>query len=115
MAMKKGPGPTEPLDPKVVRTLLDRLSTDDDFRDLFQADPHAALVEAGWKRTAGHEAAASLAAPIEDAALSGGNCLRLADGVQLASKEKISAQRGKLEKSLSGIVNYGAPMELQAD
>lgn len=111
MAMKKGPGPTEALDPKVVRTLLDRLSTDDDFRDLFQRNAHAALVEAGWERPT---TSASSLAPIDDAALSGGNCLQLAAGT-LASKEKINAQRGKLEKSLSGIVNYGAPMELQAD
>jgi putative modified peptide len=112
MATKKGPGPTEPLDPKVVRKLLDLLSTDDDFRDLFKRDAHAALVEAGW--TAPETAATSLA-PVDEAALSGGNCLQLASDVELASKEKISRERGKLERTLNGIVNYGAPAELQAD
>jgi putative modified peptide len=112
MAMKKGPGPTEPLDPKVVRNLLDRLSTDDDFRELFKRDAHAALVEAGWTAP---ESAAKTLAPVNEAALSGGNCLQLAAGTELASKEKIQRERGKLERTLNGIVNYGAPMELQAD
>ncbi|BCT92359.1 hypothetical protein LYSHEL_13830 [Lysobacter helvus] len=112
MAMKKGPGPTEPLDPKVVRTLLDRLSSDDDFRDLFKRDAHAALVEAGWKAP---DSAGAKLATSDQAAMSGGSCLQLAAGTQLASKEKIAQQRGKLEQTLNAIVNYGAPMELQAD
>lgn len=112
MAMKKGPGPTEPLDPKVVKNLLDRLSTDDDFRDLFQNDAHAALVEAGWQAPA---SAASSLAPVDEARLSGGSCLQLAAGTTLASKEKIAAQRGKLERTLNAVVNYAAPLELQGD
>ena len=112
MAMKKGPGPTEPLDPKVVRTLLDRLSTDDDFRTLFKQDAHAALVEAGWTPS---ETAATSLAPVDDAARSGGSCLQLAADTELASKEKIQRERRKLEATLNGIVNYGVPMELQAD
>ena len=47
MANQKGPPPA-PLHPHVVNKLLDLLSTDDDFRDLFQRDAHAALVH--WKQ-----------------------------------------------------------------
>lgn len=112
MATKKGPGPTERLDPKVVRNLLDRLGNDDDFRELFKQDAHAALVEAGWTPP---ESAAKSLAPVDAAALSGGNCLQLAAGTELASKEKIQRERTKLEATLNGIVNYAAPMELQAD
>ncbi|UHQ20564.1 NHLP-related RiPP peptide [Lysobacter sp. KIS68-7] len=112
MAMKKGPGPTERLDPKVVRTLLDRLSTDDAFRDLFQRDAHAALVEAGW--TAPASAAKSMTTT-DAAAMSGGSCLQLAAGTQLASKEQIQRERTKLEQSLNAIVNYAVPKALQAD
>jgi putative modified peptide len=108
MATKKG-GPTEPLHPKVVKTLLDRLSTDDAFRDLFQNDAHAALVEAGWEAPA--SAAAGLA-PTDHAQLSGGSCLQLKDGAQLASKEQISQQRSKLEESLHAVVNFYAPQAL---
>jgi putative modified peptide len=41
------------LDPKVVDTLLDRLSSDDEFRALFEKDAAAALAELGvdsWPR-----------------------------------------------------------------
>ena len=35
------------LDPMVARRLLDLLSSDDAFRDLFKSDPMGALIEAG--------------------------------------------------------------------
>lgn len=111
MATKQGQGPEEPLDPKVVRKLLDLLSTDDDFRALFQKDAHAALVEAGYVPRTG----AGLKTGIAPAALSGGACLQLAPGVQLASKDKIAAERQKLEQSLNAVVNFLCPKELQAD
>ena len=110
MATKKG-GPTEPLHPKVVKTLLDRLSTDDDFRDLFQSNAHAALVEAGY--TAPASAASSLA-PVDEAALSGGSCL-MKSGATLASKDSIKAARPQLESALSAIVNFDAPRALYED
>lgn len=112
MAMKKGPGPTEPLHPKVVKNLLDRLSTDDDFRDLFQRDAHAALVEAGWSEPA---SADTSLAPVDAAVRSGGSCLQLKSGATLASKEQIASQRQKLERSLNAVVNYAAPLELQGE
>lgn len=111
MATKQGPGPEEPLDPKVVQKLLDLLSTDDGFRERFQNDAHAALVEAGYTPRTG----AGLKAGIAPAALSGGACLQLTGGAQLASKEKIIEQRAKLEQSLNAVVNFFCPQELQAD
>lgn len=109
MVGAKGNGPKEPLDPKVVRKLLDLLSTDDAFRELFQRDAHAALVQAGWVPPEGTD-------PSEDmAALSSGSCLQLQSGATLASKEKISRERMKLEQTLNAVVNYACPAELQAE
>ncbi|QBB69007.1 putative modified peptide [Pseudolysobacter antarcticus] len=39
----------EPLPQNVVETLLDKLATDDTFRDLFQNDQEAALKQIGLK------------------------------------------------------------------
>ena len=51
MATKKtgASGKAAPLDPKVAGKLLDKLSTDNEFRRLFKKDPKAALIEAGYK------------------------------------------------------------------
>ena len=51
MATKKtgGPGKAISLEPKVISNLLDKLSTDNEFRRLFKKDPAAALVKAGYK------------------------------------------------------------------
>lgn len=57
MATKKA-GPAVRLEPKVVRKLLDRLGTDNEFRRLFKKDPGAALVKAGYKLPKGDAAAA---------------------------------------------------------
>jgi putative modified peptide len=102
--MANGKGPK--LDRKVVNKLLDKLSTDDKFRDLFQSDPHAALVEAGWT-------------PPEDAqrtddmaTLSGGSCLSMTSGATLASKESIAAQRDSLESALTLPFQFACPAAL---
>lgn len=110
MAMKKG-GPKAPLDKKVVKNLLDRLSSDDDFRDLFQRDAHAALVEAGWEAPASTET--SLMAE-DESSLSGGSCL-MKSGATLASKDSITAARSELEGDLAAIVNFDAPRALYED
>lgn len=107
MANQKGPPPA-PLRPQVVNKLLDLLSTDDDFRNLFQQDAHAALVQAGYASPAGMAAA-------EASATSGGDCLQLKAGQQLASKATIAQHKSKLEKSLSMIQGFSAPDELKAD
>ena len=80
--------PPAALHPKVVATLLDRLSDENEkeFRELFQRDPQAALVEAGYTEP--------------------GACLQLKDGATLASPEKIRAERQRLEQSLSSIFGF---------
>ena len=86
MATKKGNGP-EQLDPKVAKKLLDKLSTDNEFRRLFKKDAHAALVKAGWKPSAGTESTA---------AASGGQCLQLKTTDSIAPKAKIIRERAKM-------------------
>jgi putative modified peptide len=108
MANTKGRGPQHPLDPKVVRRLLDLLSSDDGFRELFQRDAHAALVEAGWIPPQDAEQDADMAE------VSGGTCLQLTSGATLASKEQIRGARAKLESTLNQIQNLTCPIELQA-
>ncbi|MGH8025563.1 MAG: NHLP-related RiPP peptide [Pseudoxanthomonas sp.] len=51
MATKKtgASGKAAPLDPKVAGKLLDKLSTDNEFRRLFKKDPLSALVSVGYK------------------------------------------------------------------
>ena len=59
MATKKttgASGKAAPLDPKVAGKLLDKLSTDNEFRRLFKKDPKAALVSVGYKEPAANEA-----------------------------------------------------------
>lgn len=77
------------LSPGVVRRMLDALSNDDEFRAAFERDPRGAL------RSLGHETAA------EDLDVEGRDpvlpFLDLRGG--LASKEKISAGRDRLQRS----------------
>lgn len=102
----KGNGPA-PLDPKVIKTLLDRLTTDDDFRELFQRDAGAALREAGHRPPAADSMRTGLTATA-----SAGNCLQMASGQSLASKEAIAADRAKLESTLGMIQGFICPVEL---
>lgn len=106
MATKKGNGPAR-LDPKVAKKLLDKLSTDNEFRRLFKKDAHAALVKAGWKPAAGTEATA---------AASGGQCLQLKTTDSIAPKAKIIRERAKLEQAITSPFNFGfaCPTELKA-
>ncbi|MDR6842027.1 NHLP-related RiPP peptide [Pseudoxanthomonas sacheonensis] len=55
MATKKtgASGKAAPLDPKVAGKLLDKLSTDNEFRRLFKKDPKAALSSVGYKEPQG--------------------------------------------------------------
>ena len=110
---KKGPGPTEPMEPKVVKKLLDLLSTDNGFRRLFKKDAHAALVQAGWKPSATATAQAPTA-PMS--ALSGGNCMQMTANHRIAPKAKIVRERAKLEQTLNSVVKFDGPAaELLAD
>jgi putative modified peptide len=81
MANSKGPPPA-PMHPDVANRLLDLLSTDDDFRTLFARDARAAIEQVGG-----------------DAA--GGECMQLAEGQALASKEQIAADRQKLMQAMN--------------
>jgi len=89
-----------PLDPKVTTRLLDLLSTDDKFRQLFESDTAAALAQVGYKVEAG-------ATPI--------SCLYFKAGDRLASKAKIVRDRAKLEKALNSVVKFSIVKDFQAD
>ncbi|KAF1700553.1 NHLP-related RiPP peptide [Pseudoxanthomonas suwonensis] len=73
----------KPLDPAVANELLDRLASDDAFRDLFSSDPRAAL------SSLGHEVSAE-----ETLA-----CMRTN---VLASKDEIASARDALRTRLTG-------------
>ena len=85
---------------KVVDALLDKLSTDDEFRSRFQADPRAALAELGDEeaRSAPKDAHGAWA------------CCTVS---KLASKEQIAASRQELRKQLSAESLY-SPFRLEA-
>ena len=100
MAMKKGASPA-PLDPKVTKKLLDKLSTDNDFRRLFKKDAHAALVSVGYKAEAG--------------ATPAGDCMQLEAGASIAPKAKIARDRAKLEESLKVPVSFMCAKDFSAD
>ena len=100
MAMKKGAKPA-PLDPKVTKKLLDKLSTDNEFRRLFKRDANAALVQVGYKVDAG----ASLA----------GDCIQLRAGDRIASKAKIARDRAKLESALHVPISFVCSKDFSAD
>ncbi|TWI05818.1 putative modified peptide [Luteimonas cucumeris] len=102
----KGNGPA-PLDPKVIETLLDRLSTDDDFRSLFQKDAGAALREAGHMPPPAEGMKTGLAA-----SASAGSCLQMRTTDRLASKDDIARDRAKLESTLAMIQGFMCPAEL---
>jgi putative modified peptide len=86
---------TNKFSPEVADRLLDKLSTDDDFRDLFEKNPGAAL------RQVGHETAA------EHAGVRGSDpamCANLKGG--LASKEDIRAGRETMKAALTSPLSY---------
>jgi putative modified peptide len=114
MAIKKagkGPGPA-PLEPKVVKKLLDLLSTDNEFRRLFKKDANAALIKAGYKPPAAISGRAMASAA---AVVSLGSCLQMASTASIAPKAKIIRERAKLETTLNAIQHFVCPAELMAD
>lgn len=100
MATKKG-AKSAPLDPKVTKKLLDKLSTDNEFRRLFKKDAGAALAKVGYK--------------IEANAVSAGSCLQLQATDSIAPKSKIVRDRAKLEQSLNSVVNFSCAKDFTAD
>ncbi len=81
MSDEKAPPPG--LHPRVAKLLLDKLESDDAFRDAFVNSPGEAL------RSIGHADAAP--------------CMALKAGQTLASPAQIKAQRSKLEEVMTGI------------
>ena len=81
------------LNPKQVKSLLDKLETDNDFRDQFQKSPQQALHSLGYTDSV--------------------SCMTLKPGATLASADQIKAQRVKLEASLVGIQRADCPLEAQ--
>lgn len=80
----------EKLSAALVGALLEKLSSDDDFRALFVKSPEAALAELGY-------------VPV-DKALSPAACLQVS---ALASKEQIRESREELRSTLSAILPKG--------
>jgi len=80
------------LPPRIAKLLLDKLETDDAFREAFAKAPGQAL------RSIGHADAAP--------------CIALKEGATLASPAQIKAQRSKIEGLMVGI--QGQDCELSA-
>ena len=98
----KGPAPA-PLEPKVVKKLLDLLSTDNEFRRLFKKDAAAALAKAGYKPDTASGRTMSIAA-------SAGGCLQMAPTDSIAPKATIIRDRAKLESVLSKPFTFDCPI-----
>lgn len=93
MATKKGTQPAP--DPKVVKKLLDRMATDNEFRRLFKRDAAAALAQVGY---------------VDE----GAGCMQLKKGQKIATKAQIAKDRAKLETTLSSGFGF-TPHCFQAD
>lgn len=87
------------LSEDTVDTLLDKLSSDDGFREQFQKDPRSALAAAGHKPSAD-------ASVVEGAWM----CMGVS---QLASKEAIKASRDALRTQLLASKAGYSPISLE--
>ncbi|GAA5066652.1 NHLP-related RiPP peptide [Lysobacter panacisoli] len=93
-----------PFDSRVASDLLDKLATDDDFRDQFSSNPVGALAQIGYPAASGalsKNASMGFAAaqPGEDAF----SCMRVNS---LASKEEFAAAREELHAHLTSSGNH---------
>ncbi len=89
------------LSEAIVDSLLDKLGSDDEFRDLFQANPRQALASLG------HQAAASA----KDADAGAWACMATAP---LASKSAIKASQVALRQQLLSAMAVYTPIHLQS-
>lgn len=98
---------TAPLAPKLIDRLLDLLGSDDEFRELFQQDPAAALEQIGYEPPATGSALAAA-----DGQASVASCI----GVRaLASKERIRAARHELRSMLlAGLAQTSPQLDASA-
>lgn len=101
----RGKGPK--LHKKVVDKLLDKLSSDNAYRELFKRDPKAALVQAGWEPTTDPADAAE-----EQTAVSAGGCLSMTAGADLASMQEISDARDTIAADLALPFTFQPPSKL---
>ncbi len=76
------------FEPKVIDALLDKLSHDDGFRDLFQSDPRSALAQVGH------------ITPDELVGVSAKDPVLCVTTNSLASKEDIQSGREKLQSRM---------------
>lgn len=81
------------LPPRVAKALLDKLESDDAFRDAFANSPATALRSLGYTE----------ASP----------CLALKAGQTLASPAQIKAQRSKIESLMVGIQGQDCALSAQ--
>ncbi|MFC3552402.1 NHLP-related RiPP peptide [Lysobacter cavernae] len=95
----------QPLETDVADKLLDLLSSDDDFRDLFQRDPTAALAQAG------HVPALDLMASGGDYSSNAFACMTT---VEIASKEQIGGARDTLRETLTSKGSHTDPHRFDA-
>jgi len=95
---------TAPLDPRLADRLLDLLSTDDDYRARFQADPRAALYEIGHESPtpAQMTACGSLPVALPEALV---DC----KVERLAPKESIAAAREEIRAMLLSGLDQTTP------
>ncbi|GAB3511884.1 NHLP-related RiPP peptide [Pseudoxanthomonas daejeonensis] len=91
-----GASPT-PLPPDVAERLLDLLSTDDEFRQLFAKDPVSALLKAGYK-------------PSDEDLKQLRSNMKVGS---LASKDEIASGRDELKSSLTSLLCMH-PIQLNA-
>lgn len=90
MVDKKAGGEHPPMEPQIADKLLELLSSDDEFRDLFVRDRVAALAQVGYPEPAN--------ATIECTSVSG-----------IASKEEIAAAREELQRHLTSSASLTNP------
>ena len=76
--------PSSMLDQTMAMNLLDKLSSDDAYRDRFSNNPYGALQEIGYTESV-HAAA----------------CLSKMSGLPLASKEQLAASKAELMSTLT--------------
>lgn len=96
MTYTKNNSAHSPLEPAVADRLLELLSTDDEFRSLFQTDPAAALAEIGHSTAAQYAGAA----PAE------GDAFYCMTATRLAPKEEISQSREELKSFLTSYTDH---------
>jgi len=90
-------GAHAPLPPVVADELLELLSTDDDFRSMFQSNPAAAIARLGH---------APAGEPVEGRSIDKGDAFYCMTSENLASKEEIASTREELKHFLTSQTDH---------